>query len=70
MLGGRCLGPRPGLDGEFFTSQKNNPRPVQNSVLKIDWTRAYFEPGQMLAQNNPRLGRDRGCVGIFSPLGK
>ena len=47
---------------------KNNPRPGQNLVLKIDWTGAYFGPGQILVQNNTRLVQDRGYMGHFSPL--
>ena len=33
------------------------PRPGQNLVLKIDWTGTYFGLGQILAQNNPKLGK-------------
>ena len=47
---------------------KNNPRPGQNLVLKIDWTGAYFGPGQIVVQNNPRPGQDRGYMGHFLPL--
>ena len=39
-------GAGPGLNGALFTSHtlkiKNNPRPEQNLVLKIDWTGANF----------------------------
>ena len=47
-----------GCAGHFslLKKKRNTPRPVQNSVLKIDWTWAYLEQGQILAQNNPRPG--------------
>ena len=53
-------GAGPVLNGAFFTFQKikNNPRPGQNLVLKIDWSGAYFGLGQILAQNNPKLGQN------------
>ena len=45
----------PGLYGAFFTSQrhKNNPRPGQNLVLKMDWTQANFSTKQ------PKTGQHR-----------
>ena len=44
----------------FFSLKeiRNNPRPGQKLVLKIDWTGVYFGLGQILAQNNPTLGQN------------
>ena len=42
----------------------------QNSVPRIDWTGIYFEPWQILAQNNPKLGQDRDFTGNFFRLKK
>ena len=51
-----------GCTGHFISQTvkeiRNNPRLGQNSVLKIDWTGAYFGLGQILAQNNPKLGQN------------
>ena len=49
---------RPGQHRAFFSLKeiRNNPGWGQNLVLKIDWTRAYFGPGQILAQKQRKTG--------------
>ena len=41
-------GAGPGLNGAFFSLKeiRNNPRPGQDLVLKIDWTGANFNTKQ------------------------
>ena len=50
----------PGLNGAFFPLKgiRNNLRLGQNLVLKIDWPGVYFGLGQILEQNNPKLGQN------------
>ena len=49
-----------GCTGHFapLYNISNNSRLGQHSVLKIDWTGAYFEPGKIFAKN-------MGCKGEF-----
>ena len=56
-------GAGPGCTGHFspLIKVENNPRPGQNLILEIDRIGAYFEPRQILVQNNPISG----LYGVF-----